>query len=160
MELFIVVTDDGSSVANPVAFQPDAVPATAHVELYEVSRHWFRIGYFLKLRDNRIVIDGMGIKSHVVLAKTFFYLQNHRQWDDVAFEAFNATVAFGGIWPPILILMASRNYPNSVSIDDLRDVIHRFAPNGDLAFRTDAIFFDFGKLSEQVEREVRRVASE
>lgn len=160
MQPLILMTDDGSTVSDPLKFQPEAVPDSAHVEVYDVNRHWNRIGYFLCLRDGQLIIDGMGIKSHVVLAKTCYFLQNHRQWDEAAFVAFNATVAFGGIWPPILILMASRSYPNGVAVEELREIIHRFAPSGDLAFRTNEIFFDFGKLSERVATEVRRVAVE
>ena len=95
-----------------------------------------------------------------MLAKVYWFLLKGRTWDADAFAAFNATVAHGGIWPPILILMSSRTYPSHIESGELREVIERFAPTGMLTFHADQIFFDFGRLSERVEREVRRIVTE
>jgi len=152
--------DDGIAWPSSMKFNPATVPISARIEPYEVDRHWTRIGYFLKTEDGHLIVDGIGIRSHLILAQVYWFLLASRVWDEAAFEAFNATIAHGGIWPPVLILMASRTYPNHIESDDLREIIHRFAPNGNLGFSTDAIYFDFGRLSERLEREVRRVQDE
>jgi hypothetical protein len=156
----IIVVDDGDQWSNPTTFDPSAVPRSARIEPYDVERHWQRIGYFLMTEDGHLIVDGVGIKAHLVLAKTYWFLKNGRTWDEEGFKRFNATIAHGGIWPPILILMSSRTYPNHISADTLRGIIGRFAPRGELTFQTGAIYFDFGRLSEKVEHEVRRIAAE
>lgn len=155
-----LVADDGALWPHPEEFNPEAIPASARIEPYDVDRHWTRIGYFLMTEDGRLIVDGVGMRSHATLAKVYWFLTNGRVWDETQFAAFNATIAHGGIWPPILILMSSRTYAKHVGPDQLREIIRRFAPSGVLAFQTDQIFFDFGRISERVEREVRRIAEE
>jgi hypothetical protein len=156
----IIVVDEGVTWPHPAEFVPEDVPQSARIESYDVHRHWSRIGYFLKTEDGHLIVDGAGIRSHGVITKVYWYLLNNRIWDAEAFAAFDATIAHGGIWPPVLILMSSRTYPAHIQPDELREVIDRFSPTGELAFRTMEILFDFGGLSERVEREVRRIATE
>lgn len=143
----IIVADE--SWLTPGKFDPERLPASLALVPLDINAHWQRIGYFLLLDENIIVVDGTGICSHRPLAQTYYFLTHGHCYDEQAFCAFEATIRGGWIWPPLPILMGSASFPQKIDGELQVAVIQAFAPDHRLEYNIDDVYWDFGGFTRR-----------